>query len=104
MVETYPGCRIEVLVDMPLVPRIVAALDAAGVTGHSVIPALSGAGRGGTWTDERLTAAETKVIVMAITSPERGDRAVETLAPLLDSHRLLLTISDVRTVRAGRFD
>lgn len=95
--------RIDILADAPLVPSIVAAFDAAGISGHTVFPALSGAGHTGSWSEERLTAAESKCLVMAITSAESADALIEALAPLLDSHRLLLTISEVAVIRGDRF-
>lgn len=95
--------RLDILADAPLVPRIVAALDAAGIGGHTILPALGGSGRSGAWSEDRLSGAATKRVVMAITGAAEADALVEALAPLLDSHRLLLTISDVAVVRGDRF-
>lgn len=103
MTTTHVAKRIEVLVDAPLVPRIAEALNAAGATGYSVFRALSGSGRGGQWAEEQVTAAESKLMVVAITTGEHADAVVDRLAPLLDSHGLLLTLSDVAVVRPQRF-
>lgn len=103
MVAVVPAKRIDILVDGPLVPRIAAAIGDAGISGHTVLPALGGAGRGDAWSVERLTAAESKVTVMAIASADRAQLLIDALAPLLDSHRLLLTITDVGVVRGDRF-
>jgi PII-like signaling protein len=84
------------------VPRIAAALLQAGIGGHTVLPALSGTGRTGSWSEDRLTGSE-KRLVMAIASAEHARALVDALAPLLDSHRLLLTIADVEVVRGDRF-
>lgn len=100
--QTVTRKRIDILADEPLVPRLLAALDQCGITGHTLLPALSGAGRTGRWHDERLTGAS-KVMLMAIGSAEDADALVEKIAPLLDSHRLLLTIADVEVVRGDRF-
>ena len=100
--ETVTRKRIEILADEPLMPRLLAALAECGIGGHTLLPALSGAGRTGRWHDERLTGAS-KVVLMAIASAEDSDRLVEKLAPLLDSHRLLLTVGDVQVVRGDRF-
>ncbi len=101
--ETVTRKRIDVLADAPLVPRIVSALTQAGVHGHTVLPAVSGAGRTGEWSEDRLTGAATKQWVVAIASADHADVLVDALGPLLDSHRLLLTISDVQVVRGDRF-
>jgi PII-like signaling protein len=101
--QTVQRKRIEILADAPLVPTIVAALGRAGISGHSVLPVLAGAGRGGSWSEERLTGAETKQLVWAITSSEHAAEFVDAIGPLLDSHRLLLTIGDVAVLRGERF-
>ncbi len=101
--DTVIRKRIEILTDAPLVPRIAAACEAAGISGHSVIPALSGRGRAGNWSEDRLSGAQSKVIVLAIASTERADALLEALAPVLDSHRLLVSVGDVAVIRGGRF-
>lgn len=100
--QTVTRKRIEVLADAPLVPRIVAALHRADIHGHTVLAALSGSGRTGSWSEDRLTGSE-KRLVMAIASADHAQAFVDALAPLLDSHRLLLTIADVEVVRGDRF-
>lgn len=100
--QTVTRKRIEILADAPLVPRIVAALHQAEIHGHTVLSALSGSGRTGSWSEDRLTGSE-KRLVMAIASPDHARAFVDALAPLLDSHRLLLTITDVEVVRGDRF-
>ncbi|WP_205481709.1 P-II family nitrogen regulator [Sphingomonas arenae] len=100
--QTVIRKRIEILGDAALVPRIVAALKDAGVHGHTVLPVLSGSGSTGDWSEDRLTGSEKRWIV-AIASEAHARGFVETLAPMLDSHRLLLTIGDVEVVRGDRF-
>lgn len=68
-----------------------------------MLPVLSGSGRTGSWSEDRLTGAATKQWVIAIASAEHAEALVDALAPLLDSHRLLLTIGDVQVVRGDRF-
>ena len=100
--ETVTRKRLEILADAPLVPRVVAALKQAGIGGHTIVPALSGAGRTGEWSEERLTGAN-KLLVIAIASEDHARALVDAIGPLLDSHRLLLTIADVAVVRGDRF-
>jgi hypothetical protein len=44
-----------------------------------------------------------KLLVMAIGSEAHAATFVDVIGPLLDSHRLLLTIADVAVVRGDRF-
>ncbi|MFM9976894.1 MAG: P-II family nitrogen regulator [Sphingomonadaceae bacterium] len=101
--ETVQRKRIEIIADAPIVPRIVAACTAVGIGGHSIARLSGGHGRSGDWQEDGMTSAESKVMVMTVTSTDKADRLVEALAPVLDSHRLLLTIADVAVVRGERF-
>lgn len=101
--DTVTKKRIEIIADAPLVPRIAAACRSAGVGGWSIVPLLGGHGRSGDWTEDRLTGAASKVMLVAIAGEAVAARLVDALGPVLDSHRLLLAVSDVAVVRGGRF-
>lgn len=102
MIETVIRKRIEILVDSPLVRRVTAAIDAAGISGWSVLPVTSGSGRDGRWHEERVTGAD-KSLVLSIASPEKASALAEALVPILTSHGLLLTMWDVEVIRGERF-
>jgi PII-like signaling protein len=101
--DTVTRTKIEILVDAPLVPKIVAALERAEVHGHTVLPALSGSGRSGGWSEERVTTAESKRLLWAIATRDHAAAFVDVIGPLLESHGMLLTLSDVQVVRGDRF-
>ena len=101
--DTVIRKRIEILTDAPLVPRVAAACEAVGINGHTVIPALSGRGRAGNWSEDRLSGAQSKVIILAIASTARADALLDALGPLLESHGLLVTVGDVAVIRGERF-
>jgi PII-like signaling protein len=103
MVETVTRKRIEILVDTPLVGRVVAKLREAGISGWSVIHVDSGGGRSGEWQQDDVTGAAAKTIVLAIASEAKAAAVADALGPLLDSYGLLLTIGDVQVVRGERF-
>jgi hypothetical protein len=103
MIQTVSRKRIEILVDTPLVPRVVAQLKAADISGWSVIHVDSGGGRAGEWQHDDVTGASAKTIVLAIASEAKTSGLIESIAPLLDSYGMLLTIGDVQVVRGERF-
>ena len=103
MTDTVSRRRIEVLVDGPLVPRVAAVAASVGVTGYTLLPVLGGSGRGGRWTDDQVTGVESKVMFMTVTSAEKAAAFTDALAPVLESHRLLLMTSVVDVVRGGKF-
>ena len=98
------ACRIEVLVDAPLLRRIKEISDAVGNRGYTVLPTLEGAGLSGEWFDERISGgAGSRVIFLTITSASKADEFIGRLTPLLDSHGLIVTRSDVEVIRSERF-
>jgi hypothetical protein len=103
MVETVARKRIEILVDSPLVPKIVSFIDTVGISGWSQTYVDAGSGRDGQWQTGELTGAAAKSIIVAIASSSSAQMLIDHLAPILDSHRLLLTIGDVGVVRGERF-
>lgn len=103
MVEMVQRKRLEILADTPLVPRVVAILRAVDISGWSLVHVDGGGGRSGEWQDDDFTGASAKTIIIAIASAEKAATLADQIAPLLDSHRLLLTIGDVAVVRGERF-
>ena len=103
MTETIRRRRIEVLVDAPLTRHVVEAARAAGIAGWTILPTLEGEGRGGHWSDDQLSGAQAKRLFLSVTSSEKADAFTDAIAPLLDSHGLVLLLSDVYVVRGGRF-
>lgn len=103
MTTTVQRRKIEILVDMPLLRRVTEAAEAAGVSGHTLLPTLGGAGQAGSWSDDQITGAQAKAIFVTVTTAEKAQALIEALAPLLDSHGLLLMTSLVEVVRGGKF-
>ena len=102
MIETVIRKRIEILVDSALVRRVTDAIDKAEITGWSVLPVTSGSGRDGRWREERVMGTD-KSLILTISSIEKAEVLVEVLAPMLNSHGLLLTMWDVEVIRGERF-
>lgn len=102
MIETVIRKRIEILTDQPLVSRVTAAIDEAGITGWTIVPVNAGKGRDGRWREERLTGTD-KVIVLTIASAAKADALAQSLVPILTSHGLLLSMWDVEVIRGERF-
>lgn len=102
MIDLTPMKRIELLCEEGLAPRIAKIIRSSGFSGHTVMPVLQGEGAGGRWTDERITGSS-RVMILAIGTEADAGKLLEELAPILDSHRLLLTIGDVEVIRQERF-
>jgi hypothetical protein len=103
MVETVTRKRIEILVDTPLVPRVVKLAKEVDISGWSLIHIDAGGGRDGAWQHDDVTGAAAKTIILMIASDAKANALVDKIAPFLDSYRLLLTVGDVQVVRGERF-
>lgn len=102
MIETIIRKRIEILADQALVRRVTAAIDAAGISGWTVLPVESGKGSAGTWHEERVLGTD-KALVVTIANAAKAADLTQSLAPILNSHGLLLTMWDVEVIRGEKF-
>ncbi len=103
MVATVQRKRIEILVDNPLIPKIINYVKQVDISGWSVIKIASGGGRDGRWQQDEVSGAAAKSLILMISNQEKAAQLTDALAPLLDSHSLLLTIANVEVVRGDRF-
>jgi PII-like signaling protein len=103
MIRTFTRKRIEILLDTPHATIVIQAAADCGIDGYTLIPVQSGAGRGGAWREDRVSGAQTKAIFITIANEEKADRLAEALAPILETHGMLLTMADVQVLRPERF-
>ena len=103
MVETVQRKRIEILVDTPLIPKIIKLVKDVDISGWSVIKIISGGNREGRWDHDEVTGAASKSIVLMIANQEKANRLTDKIAPMLESHGLLITVGNVEVVRGDRF-
>lgn len=90
-----PRQRIEVLVDAPLIPRITALAEAAGIPHHMVVPTVGGHGPHGRWRRDEVTGTTAKHLVILHCLPDAGHTFIEALRPLIASHDLQVTRAQV---------
>ena len=101
--ELVARTKIEVICDAPLVRRIVSIANSAGITHHTVLPALSGHGDTGPWSDDQLTSASAKVMILFVVSPEASATFLREINRVLDSHSLRVWVSQVAVFRPDRY-
>lgn len=96
--------RVEVIVDRPLLEEVKRIARSAGLTGHTVLPALGGEGAAGDWSEDLVTGAQSKLVFLAVTSDAKARAFIAALEPLLDTHGLVALCSAVSVVRGAKFD
>lgn len=96
--------RLEIIVERMALTRAANILEAAGLTGYTVLPAIAGFGNSSHWQSAGdLSTTQDMVVVIAIGDNERIDRALEDLSRLLSRHVGVLSVGDVQVMRPGRF-
>lgn len=95
--------RVEIIAEAAIVPTLVAMLQAAGASGYTVLPALSGGGHAGTWSDSAMSAAMQMQVILVIASPGLADAIVERLAPMVAQYKAILMVSDTEVIRGDHF-
>ncbi len=102
--ETHAKKRIEIILEAPAVLRLTTLLDAAGVSGYTILPALGGRGERGNWSREGLVGgAGQMVAVVCITDAKRIEALLAELMRLLSRQIGIVSIGDVVVVRGERF-
>ena len=96
--------RIEVLADEPLIPALERLAAAAGIHNYTLLPTVGGMGQHGRWRDDQVSGATAKIMLLAITTPEKAEQLVDLMSPLLGPHRMLLLLSDVDVVSGPQFE
>ncbi len=96
--------RLELIIERMAAPRACRILEDAGLTGYTVLPALSGFGGQTRWSrDTDMSASSDMVVVISIGGQARVHAALSELEGLLGSHIGVLSICDVQVLRPGRF-
>ncbi len=102
--QTYPKKRIDIMVEAPLLKRVVGLLDDLGVTGYTVLPALAGRGIDGTWHRDGLVGRVGAVVqIFCVLDEGRVDAVIEPLFELVSRQIGIVTISDVQVIRKDHF-
>ena len=103
--QTHGKKRIEVIVEAPVLMRLLDRLDQADVTGYTVLPALAGRGLGGgAWRGEGLAGdAGRMVMVICITDAARVDSVLANIYAIVSRQIGIVSVSDVQVIRAEHF-
>jgi len=102
--QTHAAKRVEIIIESIMLSRLTSALQAAGVTGYTVLPVFGGSGRSGEWSRAgQIGRAEGMVQVVCIIRPERLDPLLDAAFKVVERHIGLVAIVDCEVLRAERF-
>lgn len=96
--------RLELIIERMATRRACNILEAAGLSGYTVLPALSGYGRGKHWSrDTDLSASGDMVVIVSVGGLDAIEPALVELESLLSAHIGVLNVSEVKVLRPDRF-
>lgn len=99
-----PKKRIDLIVEEPILPKVLDILDRHNVSGYTVFPALAGKGRGGRWSREGLVGTADQMLnIVCVTSEERIEPILNDLYKLVARQIGIITVSDVAVIRGEHF-
>lgn len=102
--HTFAKKQIQIICERPILKRVQRHLVQAEVKGHTVFPALSGAGSEGEWDREGMVGdAGQMVMVLVILDADDLDRVLTGIFDVVSAQMGVITISDVSVVRPDRF-
>lgn len=102
--DTYAKKKIEIIVEAPILNRLLDRLDELAVSGYTVLPVLAGRGRGGSWSREGLaTDAGRMVMVVVVTDESRVQAVLEPVYKIVLRQIGIVTLSDVQVIRPDHF-
>ncbi len=96
--------RLELIIERMAAPRACNIIEDAGLTGYTVLPALSGFGGVTRWSrDSDMSASSDMVVVISIGTNAQVQSALQELERLLASHIGVLSVGEVGVLRSDRF-
>lgn len=102
--ETYDAKRVEIIIEAPLERRLTDALNAAGVSGYTVLPVRGGSGRSGPWTRSgQVSVAGGMVAVVCLVRPDGVDALLDAAFAVVEKHIGVVSVTDAQVVRPERF-
>ncbi len=101
--DVHPKKKIEVMVETPMVKKVIGIMLDCGATGVSVLPVVRGAGHSGDWTDKDPGGATDMQMVLVITGPRRAEQIRDKVFAALADYRMMILLSDVEVIRNEHF-
>jgi PII-like signaling protein len=102
--ELHSKKRIELIIEKMAHKRACRVLEAVGMTGYTVLPAMAGYGGGNRWNRETdISSARDMVVIVSIGDTHRVTEAMEQISDILGDHIGVVSVTDVDVLRPDRF-
>ena len=93
-----PVKRIEIIIDVPEIPSLLALLRAEGVSGYSVFSPLTGTGERGERRNDEPGGGSGNACVLTAAPQEQATAIVNAIRPILSRRGGMCLVSDAEWV------
>lgn len=102
--ETTLKKRLEIVIEQPVLERLTRKLDELDLPGYTVMPAVSGRGRNGSWSRKgEISDSQRMFVLFAILDETALPAVLDAVYALVSAQIGIVTISDVEVIRADHF-
>ncbi len=102
--QTFAKKRLDIVIEVPMLRRLLDLMDQLQVSGYTVIPAIAGRGKDGTWHREATVGdAGRMVVVQCILDEARIEAILKPVFQLVSTQIGIVSICDVEVVRPEHF-
>lgn len=103
-IKTYKKKRISIIIEMPFLKRLMHMLDGMSLPGYTVLPAIAGCGRSGSWRADALSSdAGGMAQVLIVIDESKVQSILETVHGVLKNQIGIVTLGDVEVLRPDNF-
>jgi PII-like signaling protein len=102
--RTFTKKRLDIVIEAPMLRRLLDLLDKLQVSGYTVTPAVAGRGRGGSWHREATVGEAGRMfVVQCIVDPTRVEDILKPVFDLVSAQIGIVSVADVEVVRPDHF-
>lgn len=91
--------RIEIIIDTPEVPELLAVLRAQGVSGYTIFGNVTGAGDRGERRNDEPAGGSGNTCILTTAPPEKAATLIEAIRPILKRRGGVCLVSDALWVK-----
>ncbi|WP_343562150.1 P-II family nitrogen regulator [Kiloniella sp. b19] len=103
-IKTYPKKRLSIIIETPFLKRLRHILDELEVPGYTVLPALAGNGKSGSWNrDTQSSDAGTMVQVLIVLDESLVEEVLKAVHAVLERQIGIVSLSDIEVLRPELF-
>lgn len=102
--ETTAKKKLEIVIEAPMLERLCRRLDQLEVSGYTVLPAVSGRGKNGSWSRRgEISESQRMYVLFAVLDAKDLPRVLEEVYAIVARQIGIVTISGVEVIRADHF-